>query len=73
MFPKTAAVEVDKPPKLSVPVVVIVPPVIGQVVAIEVTVPELDDKQLPLTLKHPPKISNPFEKVEVAVVLVAVK
>ena len=39
MFPTTAAEEVESPPNVSVPEVVIVPPKIGKVVAIEVTVP----------------------------------
>ena len=39
ILPITASVEVPKPPKDKVPEVVMVPPVMGQVVAIEVTVP----------------------------------
>ena len=39
MFPATAAVEVESPPKESVPVVVMGPPIMGQVVAMLVTVP----------------------------------
>src|SRR3990167_2124463 len=39
MLPTTAAVEVESPPNESVPDVVMVPPLIGHVVAIDVTVP----------------------------------
>src|SRR3990167_10008065 len=56
MLPTTAGVEVERPPHDSVPVVVIVPPVIGQVVAIEVTVPVPQVSELtrpPVTSRQP--------------------
>ena len=71
-MPTTAAVEVESPPNDKVPVVVIVPPRTGKVVAILVIVPAEAVRQEPPNLKHPPVNSSPLAKVLVAVVDVAV-